>query len=555
MSLSIKRDTARFAEREYDLLIVGGGIHGATLACEAAREGYSVALIERGDFCSATSANSLKILHGGIRYLQQANLVRLRQSVRERRRLLQLAPHLVDPLACAMPTYGHGMKGREAMFCGLLAYDLLSWDRNRGLAPTKVMPRCRIGSRADWLAVAPALDNSRYTGAAFWHDACAHSTERLGWGFIQAAVEAGADAANYVDVTGFQRRGRDVTGVTAVDRRTGRTLTIAAKVTVNNTGPWVKETLGLLGEEVTSPAYRCAVAMNVVLRRQLLPRTAVGLTAYKEGWKSGRLFFFVPWRGRTMVGTYLRPHNGSPDGLKVTPEDCRAFVANLNLAFPSAHLETGDIAFIQAGLMPAADRSAGQGAEPELLNGYQVLDHAPADGINGLMSVLGVKWTTARDVAERTLGTVRAKLGRPGAAAPVSIQPLPGGDMADVAAVVKEAVQAGVSEAQAEHLVRHYGTRYRSVLRTGSGDPDLLNPLGEGTRVTGGEVLHAVREEMALTLADVVLRRTDLGSAGMPADRALRNAGTIMARELGWDAARLDQELADLRAQPCWPAE
>lgn len=550
----MKRDLARFAQREYDILIVGGGIHGATLAREAAREGFSVALLEKSDFCSATSANSLKTLHGGIRYLQQANLCRVRQSIVERRTMMQIAPHLAEPLPCAMPTYGHMMKGKEVMFCGLLAYDILSWDRNRGLAPTQSIPRCHIGSRADWLAIAPDLDDPRYTGAAFWHDAQAYNTERLTWSFVEAAAQAGADVANYVEVTGFQRGGRNVTGVTAIDRQTGRTMTIAAKVTVNNTGPWVKDTLRLLGEDVAAPKYRCAVAMNVVLRQQLIPRYAVGLSAYKQGWKSGRLFFFAPWRNRTMAGTYLRPHDGSPDSLRITPEDCSAFISNLNLAYPAAHLETKDIAFIQAGLMPAADKAVEPGAEPELLNTLQIMDHARTDGIGGLVTVLGVKWTTARDVAQRTLAPLRSKLGRRTAPPSSPTQPLPGGDKADLAAIAQEAMQSGLPTATAEHLVRNYGTRYGNVVRTASNNPALLQPLGSATQVTGSEVLHAVREEAALSLADVVLRRTELGSAGLPPDDALHNAATIMAKELGWDAARRDREIADLRALPCWPS-
>ena len=157
----MKRDIGSLSGQEFDILIVGGGIHGVTLAREAALAGLSVALVEKSDFGSATSANSLKILHGGIRYLQQANLPRVRQSVIERRTMLQIAPHLVEPLPCAMPTYGHGMKSKEVMFCGLLAYDLLSRDRNEGIPPSKTIPNSHIGARTDWLAIAPALDNPR----------------------------------------------------------------------------------------------------------------------------------------------------------------------------------------------------------------------------------------------------------------------------------------------------------------------------------------------------------------------------------------------------------
>ncbi len=549
----MNRDIKSLTEREFDLLIVGGGIHGVTLAREAALAGLAVALIEKSDFCSATSANSLKILHGGIRYLQQANLPRVRQSVIERRTMLQIAPHLVAPLACAMPTYGHGMKSKEAMFCGLLAYDLLSRDRNQGLPPDKSIPRGRTGSRTDWITIAPQLDDPRFTGAALWYDALTWNTERLGLGFVAAAVEAGATVTNYVEMTGFQRSGHNVTGVTAIDRISNQPLTIRAKLTVNNTGPWAKDTLNLLGEKVTPPLYRCALAMNVVLRKQLIASHAVGLTAYKKGWKSGRLFFFVPWRERTMVGTYLRPHTDSPDQLKVTPEDLQSFIDNLNLAYPAAQLKPEDISFIQAGIMPAADKTVSPDGEPQLLNHYQILDHAKLDNVNGLMSVLGVKWTTARDVAQRTLSTVFAKLGRTRSIPSPVLRPLPGGDIPNVTALVDEAIQSGLSETTARHLVRNYGTGYRDVIRLGSTNPLWLKPLGEGTDVIGAEVVFALREEMAQTMTDVILRRTDLGSAGRPSKAALMNAAVIMARELAWTAPRLDQELAHLKTLPCWP--
>ena len=153
----MKRDISQLAQKEYDILVVGGGIYGATLAREAALNGLSVAVVDKGDFCAATSANSLKIIHGGIRYLQQFDVPRLRQSVRERRILMRIAPHLVHPLPCAMPTHGHMMKSREILFLGLLANDCLSWDRNRGLSPAQSIPRGRIGSRAEWLSLVPDM--------------------------------------------------------------------------------------------------------------------------------------------------------------------------------------------------------------------------------------------------------------------------------------------------------------------------------------------------------------------------------------------------------------
>ena len=547
----MKRDIAKLARTDYDLLVVGCGMHGAALAREAALSGLTVAVVDRADFCSATSANSLKVIHGGLRYLQQVDLGRLRDSVRERRFFLKAAPHLVDVLPCAMPTYGHAMKGREALFCGLLLNDLLSWDRNCGVSPARRIPRGRVVSRAGWLRLAPDLDAPRYTGAALWADAIAYNTERLALAMVQAAVESGADAANYVEVTGFQRQGRDVVGVEARDRMGGQTIAIRARVTINCTGPWTQDTLSLLGDRATCPAFRNALALNVVLCRQLHPTHAIGLTARaRGGLKGSRLLFFVPWRGRTVVGTYYRYYDGSPASLTVTREDLDAFLADLNDAHPRAGIRREDVTFIHAGLLPAAGLNAA--GEPAVLGHYRIVDHAQADGIGGILTVLGVKYTTARDVVRRALAMAARTLGHPVTRRASDRQALPGGDVPDVAALIREAASTGLEPECAAHLVRSYGRGYTEVLDLARADRELLKPVTPSAAVIGAEIVHAARAEMAQTLADAVLRRTDLGTAERPDDAALQACVELMARELGWDRDRVAQELLATKAIHNW---
>ncbi len=544
----MQRDLDRLEQETRDLLVVGAGINGVALARQAAARGLTVALVDQGDFGGATSANSLKILHGGVRYLQQADVPRLRQSVRARRAMLRAAPHLVAPLPCAMPTRGHLLKSRWAMRLGLLANDLLSWDRNRGVAPALHIPGGRVGPRAEWLRLAPELDDARFDGVALWHDALACNTERLGLAFVQSAAEAGAAVANHVAVTGFLREGRAVAGVRARDQLTGRALAIRARRTIVNTGPWLRETLALLDTPVTCPPYRLSLTMNLVLRRQLVSRHAVGLTAYDAAWRGGRLLFFVPWRDRTMVGTFMRLHAGSAGDLAVTAADLDNCLAAINLAHPAARVTRADIAFVHAGLLPAADRDVPPGAEPPLLNHFRIVDHGAADGVDGLISVLGVKYTTAGDVAARTL----RRLGLTGRAA-ADDAPLPGGDDADVEALAAGVARSGLAPATALRLARHYGTRVSAVVQVGAREPGLWQPVGADSDVLGAEVAYAVREEMAVTLGDVVLRRTGLGSAGRPADATLRAVARLMAAELGWDDARTAGELAATETLPCWP--
>lgn len=550
----MERKIDRLSSRTHDILIVGGGIYGCTLAREAALRGLSVAIVDKSDFCSATSANSLKIIHGGIRYLQQFDLPRLRQSVKERRTIMRIAPHLIHPLLCAMPTSGSGMKSRAAMFCGLLANRILSLDRNNGLPPEKQIGPGRLGSRAEWLALAPDLADPRFTGVGFWEDAYAYNTERLATAFLKAAARAGTEAANYTEVTGFLRNGREITGVTAVDRETGKLLQIHARCTVVNTGPWTRHTLDLLDEKVAFPDFKLALTLNIVLRRQLSATHAMGIPAYRAGWKRGRLYFFVPWRGRTMIGTHMRLHQGNPDTARVSAEDLAAFLSILNMAHPGARITQPDVSFVQAGLLPAKNQDVGADEEPELLNHFTIVDHAAADGMKGLLTVLGVKYTTARDVAERTLTALARHLGRTLPAVNNETEALPGGDCPDLHWLLVEAEAAGFSADMARHLVYNYGTEFRDVIRLGARDNALLRPLGHTMPILGAEVLYAVRQEMARTLADVVLRRTDLGSAGLPDESVLRKVALLMANELHWDPARIEREIAELQAQAAPPA-
>ncbi len=200
---AVKRDLGALAGRRHDLAIVGGGIYGVCAAWEAARRGLSVCLLERGDFGGATSSQSLKVVHGGLRYLQHADLRRFREGVAERRSFLELAPHLVDPLPFLIPTYGRGLRSREAMALALLVNDVLSVGRNPRGDPSKRIPRGRVLRRGAVLDMLPGLAGTGLTGGALWYDCQTWSTERLLLAFLTAAVEAGAAAANQAEVIGF----------------------------------------------------------------------------------------------------------------------------------------------------------------------------------------------------------------------------------------------------------------------------------------------------------------------------------------------------------------
>jgi glycerol-3-phosphate dehydrogenase len=473
----LKRDLGALTAREHDLLVVGGGVSGAAIAWDAALRGLRVALVEAADFGGGTSWNSLKTIHGGLRHLQRANVAAVRAAARERSAFLRIAPALVRPLDFFVPTYGHGLRGRTALGLALLASDLLTRDRNRGLDGAQRIPRGRLLSPAEARARVPGLSADGLTGGALWTDAQVESSERLVLAFLHSASAFGAVVANYVAASALTRdAGGRVKGAACRDDVGGATLDVRARVTINAAGPGIDSVLA--GSAVAAPRIPLLRAFNLVLRRHIVPDVAVG------GQADGRFLFLVPWRDRTIVGTgYEDPV--APSG------GARAFLAEAARAFPWAGLVAEDVALVHEGFVP------GQGEAGGLWTGHRVRDHA-RDGVPGLISALGVKFTGARALAEATVDAAIRRLGRPRV------------------------------RSSTETVALH-----RAAPSTGGPE--------EGTRA-------AVREEMAVHLTDAVLRRLDLGSAGPPGTHEVETVLAVMAAAHGWDGATRQKESSALDA-------
>ena len=378
----MKRDLASLSAGELDLVVVGGGIYGAVAAYDAAQRGLSVALVERDDFGSGASWHSLKTIHGGMRYLQKGALGRLRESARERRTFLRIAPDLVRPLPFVVPTRGHGVAGREALEVALRLNNWLTRDRNDGLPEGQQIPDGRTVSAREALDLVPGLEPRGLTGAAVWSDAQAVSTERLTLAFVLAAAEAGARVANHAEVIAVLRSTGRAVGVAVRDCRRGGTREVRARMVLNAAGPGADEVLARAGlRRAPGPLLR---ARNLVLRRAPSLPHAVGARS------RGRFLFLVPWQGRTLVGTDYEP-------AQAAPSDPRAFLAEADRAFPWASLADAEVSLVHEGLVPGRDGPAGIATRPRLH------DHEREDALPGLVSLQGVKYTTARSVAERAV--------------------------------------------------------------------------------------------------------------------------------------------------------
>ena len=536
----MRRDPAALAGRRFDLLVIGGGIYGAIAAWDATLRGLAVALIDRGDFGGGTSFNSAKTVHGGVRALRSGNVSALRRFARERRTLARLLPHLVRPLPFLIPTCRGVARGRTLLSLYFAVADRLARAGGAPSGQEGRLPASRVVSREECLHLNPLIDPEGVTGGIEWFDCQMQNSDRVPLAFVASAVEAGAVAANHVEAEAAFTRGGAVEGVRAADRLTGETFDLRAAVVLNAAGPWAPELAGRLVPAAGGRlCRRLSKAMNLVIPSPLGRSHAVA------GAAGGRLLFVAPWRGSAIVGTSHDRHLGDAGGLALDRGELDRFVAAARAAFPNLPLALGDVRLVHRGLLPASPRGDGT----RLATRSKVVDHR-ADGVGGLVSMLGVRYTTARHTAERAVDFVTEQLARPAGPCRSASAPVAGGDLSDFDAFLREAVAASDGATPAsdrERVARTYGTRQRAVLDLLRASPDDRSPLGAACAVTRGEVRHAVREEMAVRLSDAVLRRTEAGSAGHPGDDALAAAAGVMAAELGWTSERTAAEIDAVR--------
>lgn len=548
----MKRDLKKLSDSEFDVLVVGAGIYGVATAWDAALRGLKVALIEKKDFGSATSANSLKIIHGGLRYLQTLDIKRMRESIHERMVLMRIAPHLVYPMPVIMPTYANRLKSRPAMFAALLANDMVGFDRNGLSDPHKYMPNGHLISIAEVQKHIPGYTKYNMSGGALWYDCQCYNTERFSLSFVLSAVKKEAVVANYVKADDLIKKGNRIIGVKAKDELSGDSFDIRAKVVVNNSGPWVDHVLDRLNGQVSASRFTLSTAMNLVINRKLLGKHAAGLSGpyhyvRDDGseYNSFRMLFFAPWRDYTIIGTNHLPYSGKQDDYKVTEAEITDFLATVNKAYSAAEIKREEVSYFYGGFLPMAQRNPDTG-EVQLQKHYGLHDHQVENQVEGLISVVGVKYTTARDVARKTIDTVFKKLQQSSPKCLTEERALQGGNIMHFENFVNDAISSNaelLSEKVMRHLCHNYGSGYNEILAYGKQRADLLKMMPDSKEVIKAEIVHGVQEEMALKLSDLILRRTDLGAAGNPGEACLKEAAQIMGKELNWDAARRQQEI------------
>lgn len=544
----MKRDLARLQDRAFDILIIGSGIYGATIAHAAAKQGLKVALIDKGDFGHSTSANSLKIVHGGLRYLQQLDIRRMRESIRSRRQLSKFAPHLVRPLQCVVPTRGHGLRSRLVMSIALALNDLVSWDRNKGLDSDCRLPSGHTVSADQCLGMIPGLDRDRVTGGAIWFDAMALNTERLNFCFVTSAATSGAVVANYVRASGYIFANESIVGAEVEDMLRGEKFDIKAALVINASGPWANDFADSVSGLRKKTPQSWVRATNIVIKRRLFGDYAVGLSAdncAERGAiakKGTRDLFFVPWKNGTIVGTFYSRFTGSADDFGPEASDIHSMLRQINAAYPSAKIMPIDVSNVHAGLLPERPGTNDTAGDIQLMKQLNLNDTAQSSNVSGLLSLVGVKYTTAPQVAERVVRMAMSKLGRNRATRILgnrhdSLQSVDGEKYDQVRHEADPAPTVLI-----DHLRKYYGDEVNAVMRYCT-TPEGRDPVGPGQSILAGQVVYSVKHEMAQCLADIVFRRTDLGTFGYPGRDSLVRCAELMAAEFGWESKRVSEEI------------
>jgi glycerol-3-phosphate dehydrogenase len=474
----ITNDAALVSRSSWDLIVVGGGVYGVCTALEAARRGLRPLLLERGDFGGETTWNSLRIVHGGLRYLQSLDIPRFRESVAERRWFLQHFPDLVEPLACLMPLYGDGLRRPTVMGVALALNHLLSASRNRGVAKDRALRAGGVVGPGATRRACPEIRQDGLRGSAVWYDAVMPDSQRLLIELLRAACAMGASAVNGVDVEGVVMEGRRVSGVIGRPTGGGTQLRFESPAVVNCAGPWVRAIASGADRDIPE-LFHPSLAFNLLLNRPPLATSAVAVAPPRDG---ARTYFLTGWKGHLFAGTYHAPCEQQAPFRAPTAGQVSELLADLNDAVPSLELLASDVLRVHWGLLPAREPgSADLAVRPSIHH------HAATGGPAGLVSVSGVKWTTARKVAAATIDSIAPR--RPVAALRRDIVPQP-----------------------------PPWPEYRELALS---DPGAARAILD----------RIVSDEAPRTTDDIVLRRTDWGSVPVHAEEARTTVVRLLGRD------------------------
>ncbi len=535
----LKRYIEEHSDKKFDLIIIGGGITGAAVAYIAAARGLTVALFEKKDYGGATSAATSKLIHGGLRYLAKMEIGLVRESLRERRILGNIAPNFVYPLPFIMPNYKRWKGNIWKMLLGMYLYDILSYDKKDTWDKTKRLANHKLISHRKTVRVEPNLSMESLRNSFYFFDYQSIFPERLTLAFIKSAAEYGARVSNYAKIEAFKQGDNNrITGVEVRDLFSGEKKDVYADLVINCGGTWADKILNLTaGKDFSAHKVKRSEGIHIIT-----PRIA-GNHVVSLQRKDGGHLMIMPWRDHSLIGTTDKEYYGDPDEYKVSKESLEEVLKGVNENYGKA-ITLSDIKHAYGGLRPLVDDQTKGSYKTS--RKYEVYDNA-TDGIEGMITIEGGKYTTSRSLAAEVLKMISRKLNRT-LSDPVSDNLyLSGCEIRDMKQfMIRQHLNyTDFSRQTVEYVSRNYGTDSKIVFQIARDNPRFAEVVSHDGEILA-EVVYAIKYECARTLRDIMLRRTGTGTLGNPGRAIIDKIVAIAAEMLNWNSQKTEEEIASM---------
>lgn len=523
-------------KKHYDIIIIGGGITGASVAYEAATRGLKVALFEKGDFGEATSATTSKLIHGGLRYLKNMEFGLVRESLLERRNLENIAPNFIYPLPFMIPTYSNLKSNKLILFIGMVLYDLLSFDKGWTWDKTKKLRIHKTISSKLTKRLEPLVLRKKLTGSSIYYDCQNINPERLTLGILNSALANRAEISNYAKVKSFINEENIVKGVKVVDLLNDKEYDFTADLTINCTGPWSDIVLNSASNgNGKEHRIRRSEGIHIITKRICNKHAVLTMT------KDGRHVMLMPWRNHSLIGTTDKEYNGNPDDYKVSKQSIQELLDEINENYGAEKLKYNDVQFAYGGMRPLVDDQTEGSYESS--RKYEIFDNAK-EGLDGLLTVEGGKYTTSRKLADHVMRKVSKKLKRNLGRSVTYKKYLVDSDIRNMESFIKQLVlrYPQFPEATINYVGRNYGLQCHTIFRLAMYDKPLMEVITEDGEILA-EVVYVIKKEMAYTLSDILFRRTGIGTLGYPGDKTFNKVVEKAKEYLNWDDKKTQQEI------------
>lgn len=532
------RDLATIQNQEYDVIVIGGGINGAGVARDAALRGLKTILLEKNDFASGTSSWSSRLIHGGLRYLEYFEFPLVREALKEREVLLRTAPHLVNPLLLTIPIYSDRSRPYWKIWAGMILYDVFSFD--------KTLPLHRMLPKPQFKQLFRFVDTDGLSGGAQYYDGQVPYAERLCLENILSAQEAGAVTLNYTEVLEIERQGDRITSILCKDTLTEEKFNLKVNsqaVVINTAGPWVDKVCKLGVENNQEAPIGNTKKIGGTKGSHIIVNPFAGApesTFYVEAKSDGRPFFIIPWLGMYLIGTTDLRYKGDLDQIKADNEEIDYLIRETNNIIPTAHLSREDVKFTYSGVRPLPNE---EGKKPGSVTRKHILYDHTKEGVSNLISLIGGKLTTYRNVGEQMVDAIYRKMKKNAPACKTDRQNLPGYILPDDERIPKaiDKYIDKVSFPSINHLFCVYGSRALNVLALVDEEPELGQKITNQLPDIKAQLVYAVRSELAQTFVDIGRRRTTLAIKSNYGLDLLPVIADTLKKYCGWTQEKCDR--------------